>query len=637
MGAAGSGSPALPGRRPVRVPTAGTVAAVIAMACLVSLPALAATTVTCSSPANPKTEATEYFVSLADAASHEAHVSIRLHEADPNPVLEMPVWNALYQVRNFAANIMNVRAQDATGTEISIARGHTSEWQLNVGTGCVLVSYDIHLDTPGPFGTQLNAEHGFFNWAMVLMYVPGLRAKPASIRLLDVPAGWALRDTGVLGAAPAGKVQDAVGVAENYDALVDSPAEAGNFQEYSFEQDGATYHIVVHSDAADYDAAALQDTLKRITHAGVDWMQDRPYREYTFIYHFPRRPTGGGMEHAYGTAIDVTAASGRVNMEGLSDVSAHEFFHLWNVKRIRPQSLEPIDYEHEQETRALWFSEGVTSTVADLLRARSGLIDERQFLSGIAAEITELERRPAHNSQSAEDSSLDAWFEGIGFYRNPERSISYYNKGDVLGVLLDLRIRKLTGGTKSLRDLFQVMNAVYAKRHRYFPDSAGVQSTAENMTHDDFAAFFRDYVAGVKPLPYTELFDFVGLQLVEQTVTVAEPGFTATANLGGEPEVSSVTSGTDASHAGLQVGDRVLEVNGSPASSHLNEELQRLHPGDTVKLRIRRGEKEHTLKLKLGARQDRQYALQDETSVTAQQRAHRAAWMQGVDESGGTQ
>src|SRR5262249_5710002 len=200
-----------------------------------------------------------------------------------------------------------------------------------------------------------------------------------------------------------------------------------------FRQDGAVYHVVVHASTADYDSAQLNQGLAKITHAAVDWMQDRPYDEYTFLYHFPRGPAGGGMEHAYGTAIENPAHDVRTDALWVFSVSAHEFFHLWNVKRIRPQSLEPIDYQHEMNTRALWFSEGVTSTVGDMLLARAGLIDERNYLMRVATQIGELEQRPAHEWQSAEDSSLDAWMEGNAFYRSRERSISYYNKGEILG------------------------------------------------------------------------------------------------------------------------------------------------------------------------------------------------------------
>src|SRR5262249_11973457 len=146
------------------------------------------------------------------------------------------------------------------------------------------------------------------------------------------------------------------------------------------------------------------------------WMADRPYQSYLFLYHFPRGPSGGGMEHAYSTAINEDADRLRRNPASLMDVSSHEFFHLWNVKRIRPQSLEPIDYTRENYTTALWFSEGFTSTVANYIRLRAGLMDEARLLDGLSAQITQLQRRPAHRFQSVEESSLDAWLEKYEYY-----------------------------------------------------------------------------------------------------------------------------------------------------------------------------------------------------------------------------
>jgi predicted metalloprotease with PDZ domain len=343
------------------------------------------------------------------------------------------------------------------------------------------------------------------------------------------------------------------------------------------------------------------------------------------------------MEHAYGTAISISAASGPVEASRLSDVSAHEFFHLWNVKRIRPQSLEPVDYQHQQDTRALWFSEGLTSTVGQLMLSREALIDEPHYLKGIAREIGRLEGRTAYLWQSAEESSLDAWFEDDEFYRTPERSISYYNKGYLLGVLLDLRIRELTNDSKSLRDLFQWMNQHYAKQHRYFPDSQGVQDAAETITGQSFAEFFRDYVAGVKPLPYDEFLRFVGLQLASENVTLAEVGFTSEPGLDGLPVITAVSPGSDAARAGLSAGDRILQVNGRPATFRFDRELDRMMPNQTAKLRIARAGKQHTLEIKIGARREQELVLTDVAGITAEQRAHRVAWIHGDDEPGGTQ
>jgi predicted metalloprotease with PDZ domain len=305
------------------------------------------------------------------------------------------------------------------------------------------------------------------------------------------------------------------------------------------------------------------------------------------------------------------------------------------VKRIRPQSLEPVDYQGEQDTRALWFSEGVTSTVSDMLLARSGLIEEREYLRRISEEITELQRRPARQWQSAEESSLDAWFEGIAFYRSPDRSISYYNKGEILGVLLDLRIRQLTNGAKSLRDLFQRMNQHYAKEHRFFPDSAGVQQAAEAVTGQSFSDLFRDYVAGVKEIPYDDFFQFAGLHVVMNTTQYATAGFTTKANLGGQAEVVQIDPDSEAQRLGILAGDRVIALNGKAADASLDEELSRLKPGTTVRLELqnRRGKRE--VELRLAAREEQSYELQDLAGVTPQQRAHRAAWIHGDDEGGG--
>ena len=604
----------------------------LALPFLLSVASRAATPVTCESPVNPQMEATEYFVSLADAPAHVAHVSIRMHSANQGHMMFMPVWNALYQVRNFAANIENVRAQAAGGSAVA-ALEKPSVWRVMGPAGCIVVTYDIHLASPGPFGSSLSADEGFFNWAMVLMYNEA-RSEPMSIRLLDVPPAWGMRDLHILGAAAPGKVDQTVGIARNYDELVDSPVEVGIFQQSSFQQDGATYHVVVHGNPADYDMGKLDGVLQKITHAEVDWMQDRPFEEYTFLYHFPHGPAGGGMEHAYGTAIDVNAEHLHNDLYPLAAVTAHEFFHLWNVKRIRPQSLEPIDYQKEMDTRSLWFSEGVTSTVGDLMLVRSGIIGEEQYLGLLGGEITELQQRPAHTWQSVEDSSTDAWFEGNAFYRSPDRSISYYNKGEIVGVMLDLRIRQLTNDTRSLRDLFHLMNDQYAKQHQYFPGSEGPMNAADKLTGQSFMDFFADYVSGTKEIPYDQIFQFVGLHVVPTTQRVGSAGFTTTANLGGQPEVAQVDPNSEAQRLGVNAGDRVTALNGTPADGYLDDRLAQMTPGTVVHLQLenRRGKRE--IELKLGSRELQAYELHDLATVTPEQRAHRAAWVHGDDEAG---
>ena len=210
--------------------------------------------------------------------------------------------------------------------------------------------------------------------------------------------------------------------AANYDDLADSPIEAGAFEEYSYVQSGATYRVIVHARGSDYSPDRLMSSLKKITATETALMRDVPFSRYTFIFHFT--PDGGGaMEHRNGAAISVSPERLRTRLEGVESLAAHEFFHLWNVKRIRPQGLEPVDYVHGNDTSDLWFSEGVTSTYGELALLRAGLVARRDFYAHVADEIHDLEERPARKFQSVIRAGREAWLEKYADYSRPERSI----------------------------------------------------------------------------------------------------------------------------------------------------------------------------------------------------------------------
>ena len=261
---------------------------------------------------------------------------------------------------------------------------------------------------------------------------------------------------------------------------------------------------------------------------------------------------------------------------------------------------------------------------------RGGLLDESHFERELASSIGELEQRPAHLTQSAEESSLDAWLEGDAYYRRPERSISYYNKGELLGITLDLAVREASHGQASLREVFQWMNRNYAKKARFFPDSDGVRDAAEAVSHADLGWFFTKYVAGTEEIPWNDFFRGVGLRLAEGTNTVADAGFTASRNFDGPMTIVAVTPGSEAERAGLQVGNTVLEINGKTAEQESSQEMSLLTPGDTVTVKIRsRHGVERELKWKVGSHEEISYELKDLENITPEQRARRAAWLRG--------
>jgi predicted metalloprotease with PDZ domain len=569
---------------------------------------------------NPNPPELRYTVSLAGNQDHLVRVQMELPPGAPARRVELPVWNALYQVRDFAQYITWVRARGKSST-LEVKPIDKSTWEVEGTQDGASVEYEIVAALPGPYGAHFSASHAFFNFAEILMYLPDARDAKTHVRFVNVPAGWRV--------ATALASEGDWFTAENYDRLVDSPVEIGTFREADFDEGDRHYRVIVDADPADYDMQKIVASLQKIVAAATGWMNDRPFSTYLFLYHFPRGPGGGGMEHAYCTAIDINAQSVKDNPDALNGVTAHEFFHLWNVKRIRPQSLEPIDYTKENYTRALWFSEGVTSTVENIILFRAGLLDEAGFLRKLGDQITELESRPAHLTQSAEVSSLDAWLEKYPFYREPARSISYYNKGELLGEMLDLEIREASHGKASLRDVFQWMNKNYPQQGKFFSDSDGVRAAAEEVAHTDLAAFFAKYVSGVEEIPWNDFLRSAGLRTVSQRSVIADTGFVAAHNFDAAPSILRVRSGSAAERAGLTTGDEVLVFNGRAVAADFERRLGELRPGDLIRVRIRRHGIEHEMQWKVGSQEKVEFEVKDVDNVTAQQKARRAAWLRG--------
>ena len=570
-----------------------------------------------------------YTINLADQQRRLIHVQIELGPGASRRDLQLPVWNALYQVRDFSQYVRWIHARGKSGEQLPVRMLNKSLWQVQGASRGAIVEYEMLADVRGPFGAQFNSEHAFFNFAEILMYAVDARSRPVIVTLANIPTGWKLAST-----LPLSDMRTIS--AANYDQLVDSPVEIGNFEETAFDEAGAHYRIVVHRDSKSGNSqiARIADTLRRIVKAEIAWMDDQPLDHYLFIYHFPSHRGGGGMEHAFGTAIELKAGEANELPESLASVTAHEFFHLWNVKRIRPQSLEPVDYAAGNNTRSLWFSEGVTSTVEQFVLLTSGLIDDKKFLESLSQEITTLQNRPSHLTQSVEDASLDAWLEKYSVYEQPERSISYYNKGFLLGVLLDLAVRRARHDQASLREVFHWMNEHYARRGLFFPESQGVRQAAESVSHSDLKSFFNKYVAGTDEIPYNEFLDWVGLKLVSKTDTYADPGFRMANqdddddDLDHAPRVTSIEVGSNAEAAGLAVGDAILEINGRAFKrGDLDELIAAARPGDMIRLHSLRKKQDHEVSFALSSREEHRFEVVEVEAPTADQLTHRRNWL----------
>ena len=527
--------------------------------------------------------------------------------------VQMAAWNALYEIRDFSSHVEQVEAF-ANGKPTSIEKVDKLTWRVQA-SGTVTIKYATFWDDIGPFNAQLNSEHAFINPAMVLLYVPDRRNEEASLVLTDTPAEWKLASATRWNILASGPNRVITLMAPSFDVLVDGPIELSHFEEFFLPDLSPTVRVVIHGD--NYKKHDVESALRKIVQYETKLMDGAPYENYTFIFHVGKAAggSGGGMEHSNSTAIFVPSGS------YLPNVSAHEFFHLWNVKRIRPVTLEPVDYTHEMYTRALWFAEGVTNTYGSYALVRTGIWNRQEFYADLGGQISELESRPADQWQSAEQSSLDAWLEKYALYNQPRHSVSYYTKGQVLGVLLDILIRDRTDNQHSLDDVLRAMNQEFARQGKFYRDSLDVRLTAEKISGASFDEFFSRYVSDAQPLPYRNVFAIAGLELQVKEIARAVLGFSVQREQNAPWTVASVEPGSPAEKSGLKVGDEILRWNNGDTPRRPERWAAQQKPGEELHLRLRREEKEVSIDLRLGEVREKFFEVVE--SANAEQRARR--------------
>jgi len=561
-----------------------------------------------------------YTVSVDHPERHIFHVSMEIPDVTGEVTVQMPAWNALYQIRDFSAHVREVEAF-AGSSQAALEKVDKLTWRLT-GNGTITLRYATYWDEPGPFATQLNSEHAFINPAMILMYVPERRAENEEIAMPDVPLEWQAAGASLHTLESMGRAREFIFAAASYDALVDAPIELGRIDQFDLPGMRPPVSVVVHGDK--WKKKEVEEELRRICTYELKLMEGAPYEQYTFIIHFGQGAAGGGMEHANSTAISVRSA------EDLPNIAAHEFFHLWNVKRIRPATLDPVDYTKEQYTRALWFAEGVTSTYAAYTVVRSQLWSKDQFYFDLSQLISGIEGRPANRWQSAEESSLDAWLEKYPLYNRPEESVSYYAKGQVLGVLLDILIRDRTNNQRSLDDVLRAMNNEFAKQNKPYRDSLDIRLTAEQVAGGSFEEFFRKYVSHADPLPYSQILSFAGLDLRAAQRKRPVLGFFTERDPTGEVIVRNLDTESSAAKAGLRSDDVILSWNGSEAPRNAERWVYSQKPGSLVHVRVRRDDREMSIDFRVDEATETFYQVVEDSHAGAKARRIREGILRGT-------
>lgn len=561
------------------------------------------------------TETVHYAMSFERANSHLIDITVETAGLDGHSVsFAMPYWApGVYIVEEFAANIQNVEAFDSSGHALPWHKTDGQTWQVNL-QGANSVSFHYKLFANGmPFrGAQLDERHVALTGAATWMYMVEGKDRPADLRIdrSSLPPTWRVA-TGLT------RISADRYSAENYDWFADCPIEIADFAERDFAVLGTGYHFVVHDMMGKQDFSPFVDLLKDVIERGVMPIlapsvlasgspTPAPFADYYFLIHITPG-FGAGVEHLNSTMITIGQDWGDhspTDQDALSnfyehkmDLIVHEFFHAWNVKRLRPRELGPFDYSRAVHTPSLWISEGLTNYFTTIALLRSGFWKPQTFLDHTARVITVLESEPGRKERSIADTSWDTWLgfrgggssgAGVGFANNlSNTNYSYYDGGQVLGILLDLEIRHATGNRKSLQDWLRLMYSRYALPKPGFEPQDAVKAASE-IAGVDMSDFFRRYVTGKEPLPYETEFSYAGIQVMKTESKVPWLGLALDrSSQDGGYRVTNVIPGSPGDLGGVDRGDVLLAMDNTTLSSiSLEKQLAQHHVGDSVVLTL---------------------------------------------------
>ncbi len=562
----------------------------------------------------------DFTIGMSKPWTHRLEVEMRVSwpQMPATAEIVMPVWTpGSYLVREYARHVEDFSAAKADGSPLGWKKSSKNTWAVETGGAKeIVLRYNVYANELTVRTSELNADHAFISPPALLMHPKGQIGAASTVKV--VPYG----DWKVATGLPKAEGQTNVFKAENFDILYDSPFEIGNFTELNFTVQGKPHRYVIEGEGNYNPQKIIRDTTK-VIEAAYAIFGELPYSDYTFILNLRG---GGGLEHLNSTALQWNRngfSGGRHN--DFIGLVAHEFFHLWNVKRIRPDALGPFDYSSENYTRSLWVAEGGTSYYEGVLMRRAGLISDKEFLASKATIIQQLQDRPGRFETSLEEASFDAW---IKYYRPDENAInnqiSYYDKGDLVNFLLDVEIRTASKGAKSLDDVLRhLYNEFYKKSRNYTPED--YQKAAEMMAGTSLDGFFSKYVRGREEIDFDGILGGVGLRLNEgRSKDTAYLG----ANLreaNGNLTVANVPEGSPAFEQGLNANDQIVAIDGQRASQRFLESyLNDKKPGDKIKLTVFRFDQLRELEITLGGRGRSNYSIvKVEDPTEEQQRLYR--------------
>ena len=517
--------------------------------------------------AAPRMASVQYRVEAADLHAHLFRVTLTIAQPEAHQQVSLPVWiPGSYLVREFSKNLQRLAAKQ-DGRPVGVQQLDKCTWQLDCGASSPLVvTYEVYAFDNSVRTAWLDAQRGFFNATSLCLRVHGLEHMVHSLDLAPVPAKPQWNAATGLAAYRVNKRGFGVYLATDYDELADSPVELGEFWDAEFKACGVPHRIVIAGAPASFDGERLLADMHRICETAIRFWHDRrkpPFKYYLFILNAVDDGYGG-LEHRNSTALiasrrdlprmgDVRPGEGYVTLLGLV---SHEYFHTWNVKRLRPAEFAHYDYTRENYTRLLWFFEGFTSYYDDLLLRRAGVIDDVIYLKLLNKTINQVLQAPGREVQSVAQASFDAW---VKYYRQdentPNATISYYTKGALVALCFDLTLR-----AEGHTNLDEVMRALWARCAAGPMTEADFAAVLKELGGRSFSREIANWVHGTKELPLEELLRSQGVQVMEDPAQWQQRLGIRANETGGTIVLRNVLRGGPAEQAGMAANDEWVGV-----------------------------------------------------------------------------
>lgn len=566
-----------------------------------------------------------YTISFPEAQAHYADIEMNISELNQSTlVLKMPVWTpGSYLVREFEKNIEAFSVSD-NGQQVPFVKTRKNWWSINTeGKNALTVKYRVYCNEISVRTSAVDASHGFLSSSGIFMYPEGMLHSPSTIHIIPYK-----RWTKVSTSLEMVDNDPFTRKAPNYDILFDSPIEIGDQDVFGFKAAGVDYEVCMYG-GGNYDREKLKVDMAKIVEQETAVYGENPNKHYVFIVH-NYATNGGGLEHLSSTVLG--AAREKYNTPagylGFLTLVAHEHFHLWNVKRLRPIVLGPFDYDNENYTTDLWIAEGFTAYYEDIALRHADLIAPDNYLNVIGGDINSVENTPGRKYQSVAEASYDAW---IKAYRPNENSInttvSYYSKGAVLAMLLDLEIINDSHARYSLDDVMRYMYLEYYKNLKRGYTDAEFKAGLEKFANKNLDDFYKKYVTGVNDIDYNQYLGYAGYKATDQQASESMPYLgVGTSNAGGKIIVTSVLRNGPGWVDGINVDDQITAINGN-AITNIQDALNGKKVGDKITVTVLRDGISMELPVTLLRNPQVKYRVDSLANPTAEQLAVRKKWL----------